>query len=235
MLPRTSVNVPWGCINTLLYWIVPLFVSHRNPIRLTRVISSDVSQTEHENKMVTLPCLSPGPLSMRSDALHEHFMIRFKLIWIWMFPCELSSFTTKLETISIIANFSSHVIFFFWCMRIKTEAHTTLHCTYRLCSVLHRSSKCSRNIFLPVIQFAQKSFPVSPGVQHSAFACLCSAIRLHVAIKALGKIEEEKINVCCNTEDQKTVLKVGRDLQAIVVHWISPAPCTHDDSPGSSN
>lgn len=111
MLPRTSVNVPWGCINTLLYWIVPLFVSHRNPIRLTRVISSDVSQTEHENKMVTLPCLSPGPPSMRSDALHEHFMIRFKLIWIWMFPCELSSFT-KLETISIIANFSSHVIFF---------------------------------------------------------------------------------------------------------------------------
>lgn len=111
MLPRTSVNVPWGCINSLLYWIVPLFVSHRNPIRLTRVISSDASQTEHENKMVTLPYLSPGP-PVRSDALHESFMIRFKLIWIWIFPYEVSSFATKIETISIIVMFFSHVVFF---------------------------------------------------------------------------------------------------------------------------
>lgn len=43
------------------------------------------------------------------------------------------------------------------------------------------------------------------------YAC-AMALRLNVAAKALGNIQEKR-EVCCNTEDQKTVLKVGRDLQ----------------------
>lgn len=76
---------------------------------------------------------------------------------------------------------------------------------------------------------------MGPGVQHSASLYLYNGIRLDVSVKALGNIEEIKVSVCCNIEDQNNaVLKARRDLQTYCIALNFP-PSTHDDSLGSLN
>lgn len=156
----------------------------------------------------------PWTTTVRS-ALPEYFLIRFKLILIWTFPCELSSFARKFKTISIIVKFFSHVIFFFL---IQTEAHTT--CIYRLCTVGTQEQQVQQRCISACHMICSETLSCESWC--AAFS-LWMPVQWHKAwccCKSTGKLQEKR-EVCCNTEDQKTMLKEGRDLQTIIVQWIS--------------
>lgn len=88
---------------------------------------------------------------MVSEALHQSFLIRFKLIWLWVFPCEFFSFATKIETISVIVNFS-HLIFFLICEDQNRSSHNfslylqALQCGPQKHQVQQRCSSASHTI-----------------------------------------------------------------------------------------
>lgn len=161
----------------------------------------------------------PWTTPVRSDSLHESFMTKFKSIWIWIFPCD-----------------------FFFYKNWNHLYHSKLLLTCNSFFLIHEDQNRSSHNFALCLQVLQCA-PQEQQVQQrciSAWHMICSEIlscescaafslcipmpqnKAWCSCKSTGKHTGKKISVCCNTEEQKTVLNVGRDLQTIVVHWISP-------------